>query len=239
MSNLKQIGIGMMMYTQDYDEKFPMYMHRDNEAAALVGAQNPPMTPAGKYEMSDCCVDDHYLSWMDEIYPYIKSLAVFDCPSRDFPFDDPYDSNNPHDYPSYAMNGIIGGNWDFSGSPPYYVHAASLASINGASQKILLLHNAYWPYAYLNPADFIGLSNQFLFPADAKQAKISFGMFPHLGGSNLLFADGHVKFTSAKQRDHWTCQDQSPAPNLAAFSNTVSDASQACGYWSPLVPPPS
>ncbi|MEO6906631.1 MAG: DUF1559 domain-containing protein, partial [Abditibacteriaceae bacterium] len=128
-SNLKQIGIGVMMYTQDYDERFPMYMHRDNEPAALVGAQNPPTTPAGKYEISDCCVVGHYVSWMDEISPYLKSLAIYDCPSRDFPFDDPTDSNNPHPYPSYQMNGIIGGNWDFDSSG---VHAASLSSINGA-----------------------------------------------------------------------------------------------------------
>lgn len=53
-SNLKQIGLGIVQYTQDYDEGYPqMY----------AGGW------AGTYR------------WMDSVQPYIKSTQVFDCPS--------------------------------------------------------------------------------------------------------------------------------------------------------------
>ena len=52
MSNLKQIGLGVMQYIQDYDEHYPIYK--------LAGVD---------------------LGWADEIQPYIKSVQVFHCPS--------------------------------------------------------------------------------------------------------------------------------------------------------------
>jgi prepilin-type N-terminal cleavage/methylation domain-containing protein/prepilin-type processing-associated H-X9-DG protein len=54
-SNLKQIGIGFMQYTQDYDERFPP-MPSDTSNLA---------TP----------------SWDIQIFPYIKSTQILVCPS--------------------------------------------------------------------------------------------------------------------------------------------------------------
>lgn len=53
-SNLKQIALGIMQYTQDYDEKFPQFW----------GGSAP--NPYG---------------WADEIQPYLKSTQIFQCPS--------------------------------------------------------------------------------------------------------------------------------------------------------------
>ena len=51
-SNQKQLGLAIMQYTQDYDEKYPpMY-------------SNPPVS-----------------YWSMKIQPYTKSAQVFDCPS--------------------------------------------------------------------------------------------------------------------------------------------------------------
>ena len=65
MSNMKQIGLGLMQYIQDYDGKWPNrcfgygcyeagYVHQYN---------------AGCYK------------WMDAIFPYVKSEQIFNCPS--------------------------------------------------------------------------------------------------------------------------------------------------------------
>lgn len=51
ISNLKQIGLGLIQYSQDYDERFP--------PVAAHGAA---------------------FGWADAIYPYIKSNQVFQCP---------------------------------------------------------------------------------------------------------------------------------------------------------------
>src|ERR1700729_3180729 len=53
LSNEKQMGTAVMMYVQDYDEHMPSVWD----------------TNTG-------------LTWADEIYPYVKSLGVFVCPSN-------------------------------------------------------------------------------------------------------------------------------------------------------------
>ena len=55
-SNLKQIGLGLLQYTQDYDERLPYDSLEDN-----------PRT--------------WWVFWMDAIYPYVKSEQLFNCPS--------------------------------------------------------------------------------------------------------------------------------------------------------------
>ncbi|RYG99049.1 DUF1559 domain-containing protein, partial [archaeon] len=55
-SNLKQIGLGMMQYTQDYDERFPVaYLHDTGSGT--------------------------YWGWMQAMQPYLKSTQIFQCPS--------------------------------------------------------------------------------------------------------------------------------------------------------------
>jgi prepilin-type N-terminal cleavage/methylation domain-containing protein/prepilin-type processing-associated H-X9-DG protein len=56
-SNLKQIGLGIMMYTQDYDEKFPLTWNAYNDFS---------VRPVG---------------WADITASYIKSDQIFKCPS--------------------------------------------------------------------------------------------------------------------------------------------------------------
>jgi prepilin-type N-terminal cleavage/methylation domain-containing protein len=55
-SNLKQIGLGVFQYIQDYDEKFLM---------AVTG--NTTQFPIG---------------WADSIQPYLKSTQIYQCPSE-------------------------------------------------------------------------------------------------------------------------------------------------------------
>jgi len=55
MSNLKQIGLGILQYTQDYDERYPV-AQENGTPREIVG-------------------------WADAAQPYIKSLQVYQCPS--------------------------------------------------------------------------------------------------------------------------------------------------------------
>jgi prepilin-type N-terminal cleavage/methylation domain-containing protein/prepilin-type processing-associated H-X9-DG protein len=60
-SNLKQIGLGIMQYTQDYDEKYPK---------AVVGYPNAPYS------------ESNPVGWADAIQPYVKSTQLYQCPSE-------------------------------------------------------------------------------------------------------------------------------------------------------------
>jgi len=57
-SNLKQIGLGLLQYTQDYDEKFPY--------GAVLAADPTGWRGVG---------------WAGASFPYIKSAQIFHCPS--------------------------------------------------------------------------------------------------------------------------------------------------------------
>ena len=59
LSNEKQIGMGLLQYEQDYDEALPYIWYGSNGGGSAAG---------GNYK------------WMDAVYPYIKSEAVFNCP---------------------------------------------------------------------------------------------------------------------------------------------------------------
>jgi prepilin-type processing-associated H-X9-DG protein len=55
VSNTKQLALGIMQYTQDYDETFPL------------GGNNIPQAAS---------------RWYRDIYPYVKNVGVFTCPSK-------------------------------------------------------------------------------------------------------------------------------------------------------------
>jgi prepilin-type N-terminal cleavage/methylation domain-containing protein len=59
LSNMKQVGTAIMMYTQDYDEFYP---------PSQVNLVVPP-APAGGV-----------MSWPSIIFPYVKNEGVFVCP---------------------------------------------------------------------------------------------------------------------------------------------------------------
>jgi len=80
LSNEKQLGLAFIQYVQDNDEKYPFGVH-----PAPVQS-----VPAG---------------WAGQIYPYIKSTALYKC--ADDPT--PVDSRKPNQLPiSYAYNCNVG-----------------------------------------------------------------------------------------------------------------------------------
>lgn len=69
-SNLKQMGLGLMQYAQDNNERVPV-------ACADIG-------PAGDGTTDGQCVAGRDVVWMSAIQPYVKSTEIFTCPSADF-----------------------------------------------------------------------------------------------------------------------------------------------------------
>ena len=66
LSNCKQMGLGVMMYAQDYDEKYP---------AGLIGASGAqgPVTQSTWFTTT--------WNTSDIIFPYVKNTQMFWCPS--------------------------------------------------------------------------------------------------------------------------------------------------------------
>lgn len=65
LSNTKQLGLAMMQYVQDYDERYPIGSYLDGETATY---------PDGAVRVNN---------WVVRLYPYVKNTQVFNCPSDD------------------------------------------------------------------------------------------------------------------------------------------------------------
>lgn len=169
-SNLKQIALGLMQYTQDYDERMVLTNNGEFYGSAQEGTS--------------------WGLWMLHLYPYLKSTQIFRCPSAG-EGSDPYNTVDFVGSPSGDLSFPLMYNTGFNEN----LLGDSLASISEPTRLALL-------------ADSTGTI--FNFPARVFNAgyhtswwDVPFASNPtlarHLGGSNIAFADGHVKFYSQAQ----------------------------------------
>ena len=189
-SNLKQIGLGIIQYQQDYDERFPP-RHFGGETDGI--------------------------SWRVITQPYLKSAQVFACPSNTGnTLPTTYNPTNTIIPISYACNGAgnanaavgvidngyrtnIGGN-----SPMTDLTGEAIASVASASQVVLVTEaDGVWAYPEINMAG-----------SSADVANRSFK--GHLGQVNFLFCDGHVKSlkptATGTPVNMWTIEDDGAGP---------------------------
>jgi prepilin-type N-terminal cleavage/methylation domain-containing protein/prepilin-type processing-associated H-X9-DG protein len=176
-SNLKQIGLGFMQYTQDYDEKYPIFQYVYD--ASLPSRQ-------------------YYYYW-NELHPYIRSTQIWACPSQSG------SSFSSAGYIADGVFSITDQiNYTYNGS--LHQQALSAVESPSEVFMSWDVQNGYaWSaYAYgsnynvTNPA--LGAVVDY---ATAKtgdrgrtpQGQINSPSFSrHLEGDNYLFADGHVKW---------------------------------------------
>jgi len=172
MSNVKQIGIGFMMYTQDYDEKFPppLYCGEWSSDYSSRTIDTNPNKPSGVYKVSSGGTAQNWVSWMDAIFPYVKSTQLFRCPSN----------TAAASVPSYGYNRLVG-------LPTTCEGGVTLAKIERPSEIILTMdyHVSYGIYA--NPTEYCG---SFSNPSSPHYLEA----FPHFGGGVVNFTDGHAKW---------------------------------------------
>jgi len=172
MSNLKQIGLGFMQYTQDYDEKLPppLYCGVWSSDYSSRTIDTDTSKPSGVYKVSSGSTANHWVSWMDAIFPYVKSTQIFRCPS----------ATGTADVPSYGYNRLVG-------LPTTCTGGVSLAQIQRPSEIVLTMdyHLSFGIYA--NPTEYCGT---FTNPASTYYPSA----FPHFNGGVVNFTDGHAKW---------------------------------------------
>jgi prepilin-type N-terminal cleavage/methylation domain-containing protein/prepilin-type processing-associated H-X9-DG protein len=166
MSNLKQINLGILQYTQDNDEHYPVYIPSNGVSGAR---------PYG---------------WVDALEPYLKSTQIFRYPSDSL---GPVTSPQSTGYTDYAYNLWIGGY--LTTSSPSRQAGLSLSLFTQPTLSVVLSDftpgTAITYVTGGNPgyAD----CGRFYAPVDTGLAKIPGGV-RHLDGANLAFVDGHAKW---------------------------------------------
>ena len=155
-NNLKQIGVSMLQYVQDYDETF--------SGTNSGGVMYMPYT----------------------LYAYTKNAQVFKCPSHSLNVGSSYMVNNSinfrnqadMEFPAQLVVFMDGENGGPGGGPTYGLndkHPASTGTVGGETVQTYGLASDYT--IWNGSGRIAGYSNR---PR-------------HLGSSNVLYADGHVK----------------------------------------------
>ena len=180
-SNLKQIGLGLMQYVQDYDETMPF-------AAGLPGVGH---------------------DWTVDVQPYVKSTEIFNCPSggRDrngntlakYPAASGYGINvgNGAAYLGYGNPGPTSRHGDFFGWQPNLITVVKSSQIQAPTKTVWVADGGggraqgFWDHAVYDAGD---PANPLSIPwfGDRGQPD-SFWPASHLNTGNVLYCDGHVK----------------------------------------------
>ena len=165
-SNLKQIGLGITQYAQDYDEY-------------ILTPMSPPVTlpaPADTYVMDKCGTARAF--WTIKLNPYVKSDAIYVCPSGEIAVgnaDAPSGGCTIFIKRSYNMNGTLTGCCG---------QGVAMASVTKPAETFIVadsgVHRVFGPgFGVLNDTDHPG------FPWVKNR---------HSEGANVLWVDGHVKW---------------------------------------------
>jgi len=186
-SNLKQIGLGILQYVQDYDERYPGggAFYQVNLGGTLV-----------------------YQTWDLTIQPYMKSYQIVTCPS---------DSATPevnlptignvrrsYCYANYIREGT-GSSTPAAGAPGRAMAALPAPSLtvllgerigstgDGATKIDIANYNRFATCG--NTRTWATEAGKNFYDADSGgTANVAAGTGGrHLGTNNVLFADGHVK----------------------------------------------
>jgi prepilin-type N-terminal cleavage/methylation domain-containing protein/prepilin-type processing-associated H-X9-DG protein len=167
MSNMKQIGLGMFMYMQDYDGMYMVSVSKDATGNIL---------------------------WPQFIQPYVKSLNLFNCPS--FSKTTFTQGSSASAYYNSAASVPYGLNFWLLGEY-YHLSEAGLQTPsetvlvaetgNSASSAATAGYFQCYPsyYGYTTPTN-----TQYGFQGNGAARLTD----RHMDGLNILWADGHVKW---------------------------------------------
>ena len=166
LSNLKQTGLALLMYAQDYDEQLvPWHTGTDINGGTVAGA---PFIDSENFD----------LAWDRVIQPYVKNSFLTGCPS-DRSAKTGWTGKGGIAVRSFSMPGNMGGNWCPNTPPPalagiprpastlYLTERDNCAAVQGDARPV-------WNWCAVNDAE-------------------SETAWRHNRQGNFLYADGHAK----------------------------------------------
>ena len=171
ISNMKQIGLAFLQYTQDYDEAYPLSSYPTASVSWTVGAA-----------------------------PYMKSTQLFRCPSDSRAVWNAPAALPTNNYytTSYVLNAWMAGTSRFAKLPAVQ-SPAQVVFLSEASEGVARDH--FHPFNWVADPDSptgagvpSGGPKSWTFDV-AKNQTTELDLNRHLEGFNVAYCDGHVKWT--------------------------------------------
>jgi prepilin-type N-terminal cleavage/methylation domain-containing protein/prepilin-type processing-associated H-X9-DG protein len=187
-SNIRQLGLATLMYTQDYDETYPLYQYDDCQGFVCY-----------QYWFGRR-VDDGWDKTRGLLYPYTKNHQIQKCPSF---------TGVPRlgDGNGYGYNwGYLGSDYYISGNwPP--LNPATEAALSEPSGKVVFADagfvNQPWFGGHGETVESAGIDPpsmwwgnptiDFRHVDNSKTIDAATYTVTHHGLANMVFADGHVR----------------------------------------------
>ncbi len=169
LSNIKNLALAHHMYTQDFDETFPLcYMHSFGSPVL------------NEFEG----VSRRWIYWLDSVKPYVMNKDIYKCPET------------KEDWCSYARNIQLGYyNSVAVDSPPrdgLMYAGVGLGNIKKPAEFMMIADRPDWESSYYHMWNGIWTN-----PANPYYEQ--FWLDRHNGGMNAAFVDGHAKWYSRNQ----------------------------------------
>jgi len=173
-SNLKQIGLAVMQYSQEYDERTP-------KRNVALGSNN--------------------LVWLDMIYPYVKSTQLFTCPSDSANLPYIYQANG-HMATDYNF-GSYGVNFTFYNNPSNALNPTGRAlseivvpstTVWATDVKDTSDNACFYSADITNQGSIDTSTSPAVLTNNYGGGTVASGPYArHLETTNVLWCDGHVK----------------------------------------------
>ncbi|MBQ0106152.1 MAG: DUF1559 domain-containing protein [Armatimonadetes bacterium] len=210
LSNTKQIGTALQLYTDDYDETIPFMF--DASIVGVFSAEYVNKYPCGKWSNWDFYLGGaiplamYPYTWEDCIFPYVKNINMFICPSAD-------KAKGGYGYNMWLIGGIEGMKQDKAGQSPL-----CLAGIPNSSEIVFCGDTVQFSGGASNLHKCVHVSPMYFLQWTTDTSSFIFAD-RHNGGGNFTFCDGHAKFykkgqgPTAPTPDGWGQNSQYWDPN--------------------------
>ncbi len=164
LSNMKQLGLGVVQYTQDYDEKMPSVTDGPSGEATLGGWM---------YYSGFSSPSINFDPTRGSVYSFTKSTGIYVCPD---------DSAAQSSHDSYAISSCVASEIAKpTGATNYVRPGKGLSSFDNTAGTLLFCEEA-------SGSANSGTNDAYL---NYTQDHVS---LRHSGGSNMAFIDGHAKY---------------------------------------------
>jgi len=182
LSNVKQLGLGVIMYIQDTDERFPPkywnYVH-------VPGVAYPLTT--------------NYMTWAELIAAHVKNDQVFQCPNYQ-----PTQSMMPQTTFPCAYN--------YNGANPQYANDLSTAGLDyalmgdiRAPATTVMIYDGWTMDSFWIPSDQAALISGQPGSSAVNWNYTSWNIVKrHNDGCNICYVDGHGKWNNIEVASHFT-----------------------------------
>jgi prepilin-type N-terminal cleavage/methylation domain-containing protein len=207
VSNTKEIGLSLMMYTQDYDETFPWLMQDGRNNNDATGYSAGMVTGPPLYSVDLNGVRGLFMEYA--LYPYTKNYQLFVCPTlRGTTPVIGADGGVLNEFGSYAyayggvgpvpspkmtpleeflriIGPILGAPYNTNNPQQFFIAGQSLAAVGDPSDAVAAFCDSYGAHEGVTDASVVPA----IFGGNGQE---------QIGGTTAVFSDGHAKYKSGK-----------------------------------------